>query len=233
MSHEPELELPAPIARYFTFALTPGQPLIRTARAQWAGEFRMSGSGGWKTFTATQTFTADPPGFVWNASIRVLPLISVRVRDEYVDGVGAMLAKLGGIVPVVHQRGSPEIAAGALSRYLGESVWFPTALLPGNRVSWTAVDDTTARATLTDRGVSVSADFHVSDTGRIVSISMTRYRDVNGHGVLTPFDVRIASDYRCVAGMMVPSSAEVAWVLPEGRFDYWRGRLLEMAYDER
>src|SRR5690606_17565880 len=32
--------LPAPVTRYFEFALTPGQPLVRTARVEHAGEFR-------------------------------------------------------------------------------------------------------------------------------------------------------------------------------------------------
>jgi uncharacterized protein DUF6920 len=32
-------------------------------------------------------------------------------------------------------------------------------------------------------------------------------------------------DYRRVSGMMIPPGAEVEWVLPEGRFTYWRGRV--------
>lgn len=223
--------LPAPVARYFRFALTSGQPRVRTARVRWAGEFRTSREAGWKPFTAIQHFAVDPPGFVWDASVRMAPLVTVRVRDEYSNGIGAMLGKVGALVPVVDQRGTPEMAAGALGRFLAEMVWLPTALLPNTHVSWTPIDDSTARATLTDGVVAVHADFHFGRIGEIVAISMERYRDVNGHGVLTPFDARLHSDYRRIDGMMVPSAGEVAWLLPDGRLDYWRGRLVAITYD--
>jgi hypothetical protein len=31
--------------------------------------------------------------------------------------------------------------------------------------------------------------------------------------------------------MMIPTDGEVAWLLPEGRFAYWRGRPAEVASD--
>src|SRR5690242_3549565 len=35
--------LPAPVVRYFTFVLTPGQPRIQSVRIEQAGEFRIGG----------------------------------------------------------------------------------------------------------------------------------------------------------------------------------------------
>ena len=224
--------LPAPVSRYFSFALTPGQSLIRHARVQWSGEFRLSPEAPWKPFTAQQHFTLDPPGFMWDASIRMAPLVSVRVRDEYVAGEGAMLGKIAAVVPVANQRGTPEMAAGALSRYLGEAVWFPTALLPSAGVTWSALDASSARATLADAATVVSADFHFGGRGEIVAVTMTRIRDVNGRGVATPFEARIDGEHRRVSGMMVPAGGEVAWILPTGRFAYWRGRVVDARYDD-
>ena len=223
--------LPAPVARYFTFALTPGQPLVRHARIQWEGEFRSAPNARWSPFTAAQHVTVQPPGFVWDATIRVAPLLSIRVCDGYVNGEGVMVGKLAAIVPIVDQRGTPEMAAGALSRYLGEALWLPTALLPSAGVSWTSVDDTTARATLTDGPAGVSADVRFGADGEIVGMSMTRYRDVKGRGVPTPFEAQLRGGYRRVSGMMIPAHGEVAWILPEGRFAYWRGRPTEIEYD--
>jgi len=57
-----------------------------------------------------------------------------------------------------------------------------------------------------------------------------RYRDVNGAGVLTPFEGRYHGYVRR-EGVMVPGSAEVAWLLPAGRFDYWRGQPAEVTYE--
>ena len=234
-SAEAQLDrLPRPVARYFAFAIPPGQPRIRGAHIRWAGEFQLRPNAGWSPFTAEQDFTTRPPGFVWNAKIRMLGFVPMRVRDSYIGGTGAMLARLGGIVPVVNQHGSPEMASGALTRWLGEAIWFPTALLPdgnpGDGVHWDAIDATTARATLTDGEISVQAEFHFARTGEITRMTAMRYRDVNGVGVLTPFEA-VCGSYARREGVMIPMSAEVAWLLPEGRFPYWRGRPVEVRYD--
>ena len=225
--------LPAPVARYFAFALPEGQPRIRQARIRWAGEFQTRPGGGWSSFTAEQDLTATPPGFVWDAEIHMIPLIPMRVRDSYVGGTGAMLGRMGGVVPIVNEGGSREMASGALTRWLGEAAWFPTALLPGPRpgegVQWEAIDDATARATLTDGQTSVQTDFHFAPTGELTRMTAMRYRDVNGVGVLTPFE-GVNHGFERRNGVMIPTSSEVAWLLPEGRFPYWRGRPVEVRY---
>jgi hypothetical protein len=145
--------LPGPVVRYFEFVLTSGQPLVRSARVEQTGEFRTGGlEAPWKPFTAVEHFATDPPGFVWDASIRVAPFLTVRVRDAYSSGAASMQAKLASLITVVDQRDRPELNAGALHRYLAEAVWFPTALLPSQGVTWAATNDTTARATLADAG---------------------------------------------------------------------------------
>lgn len=226
-------DLPEPVARYFAFALPSDPVRIRTARIRWTGEFQMRPGAGWSSFEAEQHFTASPPGFVWDARIHMAPLVPVRVRDGYVAGRGTMLGRVGGLVTVVDQGGTPEMAASALARWLGEAVWFPTALLPGaaqgEGVQWEALDDSTARATLSDGGTTISAEFHFAPTGEITGMTALRYRDVNGTGVLTPFEGRYR-DYARRNGVMIPMSAEVAWLLPEGRFPYWRGQPVEVEY---
>ena len=219
--------LPTPVARYFRFALTPGQPLIRQARIAHAGDFALR-RGEWGPFTSVQHVSAHPPGFVWDASIRVGGL-PVRVRDSYRRGEGSMRAAIAALVPMVDQHGTPELAAGALARYLAEAPWFPTALLPSDILTWTAVDDDTARATLTDGEVSVSLDFHFGPSDEIVRVSGDRYRDVDGRGVLTPFE-GLHRRYERHGGMMIPTEGEVAWLLSEGRHAYWRGRVVDAAY---
>jgi uncharacterized protein DUF6920 len=224
-----ELEgLPAPVARYFDFALTPGRPLVRRARVTQAGTFARSRDV-WSPFTAVEEFAVWPPGFVWDASVRMVPLLPVRVRDSYIGGEGAMQGTFAGVVSIVHQRGTPEVAAGALLRYLAEGVWLPTALLPSAGVRWEALDDSTARATLTDATTTVSMDVHFGPEGEVAGISAQRYRDVDGEAVLTPWAGSFRA-YTRVDGMMVPLESEVGWVLPDGWFPYFRARNVKLEY---
>ena len=223
-------DLPPPVRRYFAFVLRDGQPVIARARLRWSGGFQSRPAAGWAPFTALQHFTTRPPGFVWEARIHMLPLLPVHVRDSYLGATGSMLGSIGGLVPVVDQRGTPELAQSALARWLGEAVWFPTALLPGGGVEWEAVDDSTARATVSDGDVRVSAEFRFASTGEITRMTAMRYRDVGGTAVLTPFEGSYGR-YERRAGVMLPAEAEVAWVLPEGRFPYWRGSLESVEYE--
>lgn len=104
-----------------------------------------------------------------------------------------------------------------------------TALLPSAGVAWTPIDGESARASLTDCGLSVWVDFRFSARGEIVETATERYRDVDGKAARTPWVGRFW-DYERLAGMMVPRQGEVAWLLPEGRFPYWRGRIEESEY---
>ncbi len=222
-------ELPEPVRRYLAFALTPGQPIVRRARIQHAGDFAAA-PGGWRPFRSVQHVTTAPPGFVWDARLAMSPVLRVRVRDAYIGAEGSMYGAVGGLVPVADQRGTPKIAASALWRLLAESVWWPTALLPGSGVAWAAIDDRTARATLTDRAVSASADFHFGSNGEVVRVTGERYRAVGDGQRLTPTEGH-HRDYVRIGGMMVPQSGDVAWLLPEGRHAYWRARLRQIEYE--
>jgi uncharacterized protein DUF6544 len=223
-------ELPPPVARYFAFAIPDGRRRIRAARVRWAGDMRLQPGAKWSPFTADQRFTVSPPGFVWDARVRMMPMVPVRVRDSYVAGEGEMLGRIGGVVSVLHEGGTREMALSALVRWLGEAAWFPTALLPGKGVTWQPVADSTARATVTDGDISVSGEFRFAPTGEMTRMTAMRYRNVKGTGVATPFEGRY-DGFERRQGVMVPKSAEVAWLLPAGRFAYWRGRPTNLAYE--
>jgi hypothetical protein len=221
--------LPDPVVRYFDFALTPGQSLVRGARLRQTGAMALRPNS-WSRFTATEYFGVDPPGFVWDANIHVAPLVSVHVRDGYWAGEGTMTGKLAAIVTVVNEHGTPEMATAELLRYLAEAVLLPTALLPRHGIAWTALDDRTARATVTDAGVTVSCDVSFGERNQIERIRAMRYRDVDGKPVLAPW-VGHFDDYRRIDGMMIPMFADVEWVLAGEKAPYWRGRVVEARYD--
>ncbi|MGC4043359.1 MAG: hypothetical protein QM758_06110 [Armatimonas sp.] len=220
--------LPAPVARYFQFALTPGQEIYQQGQVRQSGSFRAGGfESPWSTFTARQAFAATPPGFVWDATIHMNPLAPVRVRDSYLNGEGATRAKLGGLLTVAEQKGTAEVASASLQRWLAEAVWFPTLLLPGGNVSWEAIDDTHALAMVADHGVLVSLEFTFGEHGEITRCyTPARYRETTP----TPWEGRYRN-YVSRNGMRVPQDSEVAWILPDGRLEYCRLHIDDIQYD--
>jgi hypothetical protein len=145
-----------------------------------------------------------------------------------------MRAALFGLVPVASAVDGAELRAGALQRYLAESVWFPTALLPSERLSWSAIDASHARATLTDGDVSVSLDFEFGLGGEIVAVKAPSRARAAGNGRFEhlPWGGRYQR-YEERGGMRVPLESEVYWVVNGEEQPYYRGRNLQITYDDR
>jgi len=224
-------DLPDPVKRYFSAVLTEGQAMVASARIEHRGTFNMGiEASQWRRFSSVQHVVVFPPGFVWNANIQMAPGLSARVHDAYVAGRGVLTARLFGLIPVMEQPDSPELAQGELMRFLAEAPWYPTAWLPGQAVSWEPIDASQARVTLTDGETSVSLDVRFNDEGLVDSVfSDGRYRDVNGIQVATPWEGRFWN-YQDRGGMRIPMDGEVAWLLPEGRRAYWRGHIERIDY---
>lgn len=223
--------LPGPAQRFFRAALTPGQPMLSALTLDHEGTFNMSERGErWLGFTSNQRVVLARPGFDWDARIRLLPGLSFRVHDSYVAGEGILNARLLGL-PLVNLRGTPELARGELMRFLAEAAWYPTALLPSQGVQWTPVDDRRAQATIADGDTRVSLTFSFGADGLIESVrAEDRGRTVAGMIVPTPWEGRWAH-YAERDGMRVPLEGEVAWILPDGRKPYWRGRVTRLEYE--
>lgn len=224
--------LPSPVQRYFSAVLADGQPMITAMTWTQEGSMQMKPTDSrWRPFKATQLFVTDPPGFEWNARLRMMPGVDAHVSDAYVQGRGELNASLFGLFPVGKAEGTPEIARGELLRYLAEAVWFPTALLPGHGLRWAPIDDRTARATLEDGSTTVSIDFGFGDDGLIeTAFAHARDREVDGRSEPLPWKGRF-TNYSWRHGIQTPLNAEVSWEYPEGPWVYWRGRIVDIEYE--
>ncbi len=228
-----ELEnLPSPVQRYFHAVLKEGQPLIAAVSVEQTGTFNMSETGEqWKPFKSTQRVTTQRPGFVWDARIRMAPAMTAFVHDAYVAGEGVLTAKLFGLLTVMEQSSTPELAQGELMRFFAEGAWYPTALLPSQGVQWEAVDDTSAKASLKDGETTLTMLFRFNENGLIESVrAEERGRIVAGAVIPTPWEGRW-SNYELRYGMRIPIEGEVMWMLPEGPKPYWRGRITRLSYE--
>jgi len=224
--------LPVPVQKYFRAVLTDGQPIVSAVHVELSGIINMSATGEkWKRFTSTQQVITQRPGFDWEGRIEMMPGLTARVHDAYIAGEGILHATLFGLVSLAHLRGTPEIAQGELMRFLAEAAWYPTALLPSQRVQWKAVDGFSAKATLKDGETELTLLFRFDENGLIQSAyADARGRTVAGVAIPTPWEVRW-SNYQMRDGMGIPTEGEVAWLLPEGRQPYFRGRITSLSYE--
>ncbi|NEV62547.1 DUF6920 family protein [Thiorhodococcus minor] len=223
--------LPEPVKRYFQSVLTPGQPIVAVAEIGQSGAMRLDlERERWAGMAAEQTTLTERPGFAWDARLRRSPGIQVFVRDSYIAGQGALEAALFGLLPVARQASGETMGRAELARFLAEAPWYPTKLLPSQGVRWTAIDDHSARATLRDGDLEVSAVFGFDEEGMIRSVrSEDRGRMLGDRLAATPWEGRF-QDYEPRSGMRIPTQAEAAWLLPDGPQPYWRGRVTDILY---
>ena len=228
--HKSETEaLPAPVQRYFRAVLREGQAMVSSVRLTQQGQFLLNEAKSvWQPFHATQLNTTQPPGFDWDARIRMAPGLNVYVRDSYALGAGSLHAAIQGLVTVARMHGTPQMTQGELMRYLAEAVWYPTALLPSQGIRWNGIDDRSARATITDGAAAVSLVFAFNLDGTMATAwASSRPRSADQSA---PWLCRYR-DYVERSGMRVPLEGEVEWQLPNGSEPYWRGRLAGIEYE--
>jgi hypothetical protein len=221
--------LPAPVQRFFRVVLKDGQPIVAAVNLTQEGQFNMSETEDkWSPFTATQSVTTQRPGFDWDARIQMAPGVSAFVHDSYVLGEGKLHASLLGLLTVADVGNTSQAARGELLRFFAEMPWYPTALLPSQGVRWEAIDETLARATLTDGATTVSLVFKFNAEGAIETMrAEARNRD---ELTTMPWNGRFW-EYAIRDGMLIPLEGEVGWEYPEGTRLYYKGKVTEINYE--
>lgn len=220
--------LPAPVQRYLRYSRVIGTPWIDTVRLKYSGSFRLAAGQPWLGITAHQVYTTNPPGFRWQAWLKLFGLPLLHGNDVYRDGEGHMTGKLAGLFKILDATGE-QMQQGTMIRYLQEMVWFPTAYLTPP-ISWTAVDDHCADVTLTHAGASVTARMFFDDDGRMLTFVARRYRDNQGSFTLDTWSTP-CTEYQQMSGLCIPTYGEAVWQLADGDLPYIRIQVQEIAYN--
>ncbi|MBO0930299.1 DUF6544 family protein [Fibrella aquatilis] len=215
-------DLPAPVQRYFRHVLTPGQPYLRTVRLKHDGDFKTDLEKDWMSITGEEYFLADKPGYIWIGTTAWF-----SARDQYVAGHGSLTVRLLSALPIQHGSG-PAYDQGELLRWLAETAWFPTSLLPGGPAVWSPVDDQSATLTLTDHSQTVSCLMSFNKNDELVRCEAQRQSDETH---VQTWVCRLF-DYREKQGVLVPTQGGAAWVVGGVEKPYARFVLRDIAYDQ-
>jgi Family of unknown function (DUF6544) len=215
------------LERVRRFAMPEGDVEARDVRFSQQGEMRLAPDAPWRPFRAEQWKSGSSIDFRWRAWFRMVPFAPVLVADSFERGAGALTAAAFGLIPVARGRG-PDFDRGEVMRALAELPWRPFAFGRLAKVAWEAAGEGGLRATFDDGRTRASVDLDIDGEGRVLGGSAIRPRAVGKSTVETKWSGSFG-DYRGFGRIRVPASAEVAWLSPEGRFDYWRGRIIAFA----
>ncbi len=116
------------------------------------------------------------------ATFRMAPMVSGFGRDSYRGGIASMDMRFLSLVPVAKKTGGG-LNQGDPLRFLGEMQWFPAAAV-SECITWEAVDDTTATATMRYGGVAASMTLTFGPDGRLLEERASRPNDARGQNEL-------------------------------------------------
>nr|WP_294941784.1 DUF6544 family protein [uncultured Mucilaginibacter sp.] len=202
--------LPAPVQRYFKHVLKEGQPYINYVRLKHSGKFKPGADKKWVNIVGEEYFTTAKPGFLWKGETAMF-----TATDRFMDGSGGLKVNIFNTYPMVNGKGS-KFDQGELLRWLGECVWFPTSLLPGEDLRWTAIDNKQAKLTFRYGGLEVHYIVMFDDNNEIIQLQTMRYM---GDGCLETWVAKL-KNYRKINGVMIPFDIEAAWELKQGTLSY-------------
>jgi hypothetical protein len=215
--------LPEPARRYFTYAIRLDTPLLPVTVIEMQGQFSLGAKDdpGYKPMEAHQILTA-PEGFVWAMRTRGGMPLSGSDSSRWTR------FRILGLIPVARFGGDADHSRSAFGRYVAEAViWAPAALLPRPDVTWTSVDDDTARVAIHHGDLSQAVDVTVDGAGRPVVVAFQRWTNANRDKEyrLQRFGA-ITSDFREVGGYRLPFHVEAGNMF--GTDDYFPFFLAEV-----
>jgi hypothetical protein len=216
-SREQINELPKSVQRYFIYALPDKKPYISFARLIHKGELKINNK--WRKVKGEEYFTTEKPGFIWRGKLRFFSGI-----DSYYVGKGNLQIKFLNKIKIVDKK-SEEIYKSELLRWLSEAPWYPTALLPSDTLKWEEIDYYSAKAILTDSGLTVEGIFHFNEKGQVIKFEARRYKDNSPEDWIGFYD-----DFRNVNNIKVPFYVEVGWHLDSGLDKYVRFQVEKIQY---
>lgn len=208
--------------RYFKHILKKGQPYISYIRLTHDGQFKAGLDKDFGDIVGEQYFTTEKPGFIWKGTTNMFV-----ARDMYLADNGRLIATILSIINVVDAHGT-QYNQGELLRWLSESVWFPTNLLPSERLKWSPIDANSAKLAFNYKDLSLFYIVTFNDKNEISQMETKRYMDEKN---LETWIIK-PDNYAEKNGIIIPTKAEVFWRLKNGDFSYAKFNVTKIEYDK-
>ena len=213
--------LPEPVKRYFKYVLKEGQPYINSVRLTHNGFFKTDLKKDFIKITGEQYFSTNKPQFIWKGETSMF-----TARDFYIDDKGGLIATIVNVYNIVDAKGS-NFDEGELQRWLAESVWFPSNLLPSEHLLWTSIDDHSAKLSLQFKTVSFDFIVTFNVVGELIEIEGYRFMTAEKKEKW----VCRMSNYQERNGVKIPFSNQAIWRLNDGDYCYAKFEIQTIEYN--
>lgn len=213
--------LPEPVQKYFNYVLKDGQPYISSVRLTHNGFFKTDLKKDFIKITGEQYFSTQKPQFIWKGTTSMF-----TARDYFIDDKGGLIVTLLNVYNILDAKGA-HFDEGELQRWLAESVWFPTNLLPSDYVSWSAIDTNSAKLSFHYKTTAFDFIVRFNEIGEIIEIEGERFMTAERK---EKWVCRMAN-YQERNGVKIPISDQAIWRLKEGNQVYAKFEVQKIEYN--
>lgn len=217
-------DFPEPIRTWLRNSGIIGKKPIRSMTLEQTGSMRLNPDQKWMTPKAKQYINVKEPGYLWHVDI---PMMWTKGRDLFDQGEGKMLIRLGGLIPVANEKKNDKLNDSSLHRFLMEIPWYPTAALE-DYVSFEAIDQNSAKAIMTYRGMTVDATF-VFENGDPIRVETMRYKDT-GRTSKRTLCYGEMKEHETIDGIRIPTKIEITWVENGSHFTWYKLDIFNVTY---
>lgn len=223
------VNLPVSLQKWIMSSGLLGTEKVRTVRLKQKSIMKMKPEDmDWTEGTALQYYTIEDPAFIWTINMKLYGFIDIVGRDSFIDGKGKMLIKLFSLINLVNENGH-KIDTGALQRFLGEIVWFPSAAL-SPYIKWEEIDSLSARATMNYHGTEGSGVFYFNENGDFKKFIALRYMGNEENSEQKEWTVT-ADKIEEVNGIRIPTRMKATWRLENGDWTWLKITIEEIKYN--
>lgn len=222
-------ELPKAVEKWLQRSGVIGKPYINKGKVVQQAQMKLKPEQDkWFNAKAIQYTTINVPAFIWSVDVEMNAVMNFQGRDKFENGKGEMLIKLNSLINIVDEKGE-QLSEGTLQRYLGEMVWFPSlALSP--YVTWKAVNETTAIATMDYKGTTGSGTFYFNLDGDFIKFSAMRFKDNEPEAKRYEW-VLLVEEHKVFKGIKIPSKMTATWKLEDKDWTWLNLEIKDITYN--
>ena len=221
--------LPLPVQRWLNHSGIVDKPFIQKVFLTQEARMKMKpDQTEWAKASAWQYVDVEALSFYWKVEMKMMGM-PVKGRDRLLDGKGEMLIKLGGLIPVVDVADNPKINSGALLRFLGEIVWYPSAALHP-AIQWEAIDSLRAKATIRTAGMEEQGIFSFSPEGDLMRFSAMRFMGSDESAEKKEWVIETIESGE-IGGIRMPVKSTATWMLDEGPWTWLELEITSIHYN--
>lgn len=223
-------DLPAPVKKYFNYCGLIGTKKMSFMKATFKNVTFKTGKDkpALKIDYTQYNFVTKPERIALiDSSLYGIPF---QGFDSYLNGVGDMKGVLAKTYTLFDQKGEAMNKA-SLVTFLAESFLAPSVVLQ-DYIKWESMDETHAKATISNYGISAEGIFTFNDNGEMTSFTTNDRVATEIDGTTQKVKwTAICSDYKEDNGIKKPTSLKAIWHYNEGDQTYFNGDEVVIEYD--